>query len=271
MPAIDLARLKKQTAQLTDLFHRPEDFVRALHDMLEFYVNRSLRETEAVSPSSALGAYRTPPVILKAIETELGPLAAADPNATLDLADRLWDEGWLETRLLAASLLGRIPPQEEQLLARLTAWAGQVREPSVRATLLTTSLARLQRETPERFLSMVSEWLNPERQRLWPHGIQALIPLIRDTNYHNLPPVFEMIESIIEAAPALIQNDLVELFDALYAASPIETTHFLQQIITDSRTPMTAITFRRILPSLPSGLADAIRDLVRGTGTHVNT
>jgi len=264
MPAIDLARLKKQTAQLTDLFNRPEDFVRALHDMLDFYVNRSRREADTVAPSSALDSYHTPPVILKAIETEIGPLAVSDPNATIELADRLWDEDWLETRLLAASLLGRIPPQEEQLLARLTAWAGQVREPSVRATLLTTSLARLQREMPERFLALVSEWLNPERQRLWPHGIQALLPLIRDQNYHNLPPIFDMLESIVEAAPASIQNDLVDLFGALHAASPTETTHFLQQVIANSNTPMTAITFRRILPSLPAELADAIRDLVRG-------
>ena len=39
--------------------------------------------------------------------------------------------------------LGRIPPQEERLLARLTAWTQAVRDPEVRAALLTTSLTRL--------------------------------------------------------------------------------------------------------------------------------
>lgn len=264
MPAIDLARLKKQAAQLTDLFNRPDEFVRALHGMLEFYVNHTLRDDGAVAPSSVLETYRTPPPILKQIENEIGPLAAENPKQALDLADRLWDEGWLEMRLLAASLLGHIPPQEEQLLARLTAWAGQVRDASVRAALLTTSLARLQRETPEHFLAVVGEWLKPERQRLWPHGIQALLPLIRDPDYNNLPPIFDMLESVVETAPSLIQNDLIELFDALYAASPTETVHFLRQVIANSPSPLTAVTIRRISPSLPPGLAGALHDLVKG-------
>ena len=176
MPAIDLARLKKQAAQLADLYNRSEEFVRALHGMLDFYVNRSLREVDSVAPASVLETYRTPPVILKHIETELAPLAAANPDQALNLADHLWDEGWLEMRLLAASLLGRLPPREERLLPRLTAWTMQVRDPSVHAALLTTSLVRLRKETPDQFLLLVSEWLNPERQRMWSNGIQALLP-----------------------------------------------------------------------------------------------
>ena len=263
MPAIDLARLKKKAAQLTDLFGRPDEFVRALRDMLDFYVNRTRRDEGATAPSSVLETYRTPPAILKQIENELAPLAASRPNEALELADRLWDEGWLETRLLAASLLGRIPPQEERLLARLTAWASQVRDPSVRSVLLTTSLARLRKETPGRFLALTGEWLKPERQKLWPHGIQALIPLIRDPNYNNLPPIFEILEDVVEAAPALIQNELIELLDALYEDSPTETIHFLQDVLEQSKSPMTATTIRRISASLPSGLAESVRSLVK--------
>ena len=263
MPAIDIARLKKQAAQLADLFTRPDEFVRALHGMLDFYVNRTVRDEGAVAPFSILETYRTPPPILKQIENELAPLAASRPGEALELADRLWDEGWLETRLLAAALLGRIPPQEQRLLARLTAWATQVRDPSIRAALLTTSLARLRKETPKQFLELAGEWLNPDRQRLWPHGIQALIPLIRDPNFANLPPIFDILQEVVMAAPASIQSDLIDLFDALYAKSPTETVHFLQEVLTNSNNPMTAITIRRISPSLPAGLADSVRDLVK--------
>lgn len=263
MPAIDLARLKKQAAQLADLFGRPDEFIRVLRDTLDFYVNRTLRDEGAVAPSSVLETYRTPPAVLKQIETEVAPLAAARPSEALDLADRLWDEGRLETRMLAASMLGRIPPQGERLLARLTAWASQVRDPSVRATLLTTSLARLRKETPERFLKLVGEWLNPERQRLWPHGIQALVPLIRDPEYSNLPPVFELLEHVIAAAPALIQNELVELLDALYEDSPAETVHFVEDVLEQSDNPMAVTTLRRITPRLTDGLAKALRPLVK--------
>lgn len=268
MPAIDLARLKKQAAQLADLFNRPNEFVRAMHSALDFYVNRSLREVDSVAPASVLKTYRTPPVILRHIDIELAPLAAENPEQALDLADHLWDEGWLETRLLAASLLGRLPPREERLLARLTAWTTQVRDPSVRAALLTTSLIRLRKETPDHFLLLVSEWLNPERPRLWSNGIQALLPLIQDPNYHNLPPVFDILAHVVEAAPGTLQSDFVDLFTCLYSASPTETIYFLRQAIANSSTPMTATTFRRVSPSLPTELAEGIKDLVKSKQVH---
>src|SRR5215213_698798 len=230
MPAIDLARRKKQTAQLADLFDQPVVFLRELREVLEFYINRTLRSL-SVAPSSVLPTYRTPVVVLRQIEKELGSIAERQPIQALELADALWDEGWLETKLLAAFLLGRIPPQEERLLARLTAWTQAVRDPSVRAALLTTSLTRLRRETPNLFLILVKEWLHPARQRMWSNGIQALVPLISSEDFDNLPPIFETIEPILKASPAALQFDIQELLITLYRASPDETTFFIHQVL----------------------------------------
>lgn len=266
MPVIDLARLKKQAVRLADLFDQPQAFLRELHETLDFYVNRTLRTRQAVAPSSILPTYRTPTVVLRQIEIEIGPLATRHPAQALELADLLWDEGYLETRLLAAFLLGRIPPQEERLLARLTAWTQQVRDPSVRAALLTTSLTRLRKETPEQFLELVGEWLHPARTRLWSHGIQALLPLIGDPEYENLPPVFEMARPVIAAAPSTLQLDLRDLILALHKASPTETIYLLQEILAHSENPLTTIILRRILPAFPPDLQASLRDLVRQRG-----
>lgn len=262
MPAIDLARLKKQTAHLADLFDQPVDFLREHREILDHYVNRTLR-SQGVAPSSVLPTYRTPTVVLRHMENELGPLAEQRPLQALELADTLWDEGWLETRLLAAYLLGRIPPQEERLLARLTAWTQAVRDPSVRAALLTTSLTRLRRETPDLFLILVKEWLHPARQRMWSNGIQALVPLISSEEFDNLPPIFEIIEPILKAAPAALQFDLQELITALYQASPDETTYFLQQILKRTKSPLPAVALRRMSPELPLELQTSLREMLR--------
>ena len=262
MPAIDLARLKKQTARLADLFDQPTDFLREHREILDHYVNRTLR-SQGVAPSSVLPTYRTPTVVLRHIENELGPVAEKQPIQALELADALWDEGWLETRLLAAYLLGRIPPQEERLLARLTAWTQAVRDPSVRAALLTTSLTRLRRETPDLFLILVKEWLHPARQRMWSNGIQALVPLISSQEFDNLPPIFETIEPILKAAPAALQFDMQELITTLYEASPDETTYFLQQILQKTRSPLPAVALRRMAPELPHELQTSLREILR--------
>ena len=262
MPAIDLARLKKQTAQLADIFDQPPEFLRAVREILEFYVNRTLR-SQGVAPSSVLPTYRTPAVVLKQIETELGPVAEKKPIQALELADALWDEGSLETKLLAAFLLGRIPPQEERLLARLTAWTQAVRDPNVRAALLTTSLTRLRKETPDLFLVLVKEWLHPARQRMWSNGVQALVPLISSPDFDNLPPIFEIVEPIIKASPATLQYDLQELIIALFEASPHETMYFIQQILKGTKNPLPAVALRRMSPDLPHELQASLREMLR--------
>src|ERR1043165_1277732 len=264
MPAIDLARLKKQTTHLADIFGEPVAFLREVREVLEFYVNRSLR-SQGVAPSSVLPTYRTPVVVRRQIEKELGPVAEEQPIQALELADALWDEGWLETKLLASFLLGRIPPQEERLLARLTAWTQTVRDPEVRAALLTTSLTRLRRETPDLFLVLVKEWLHPARQRMWSNGVQALVPLISSPEFDNLPPIFEIVEPILKTSPATLQYDLQELIITLFEASPDETTYFLQQILKETKSPLPAIALRRMAPELPQELQSSLREMLRQT------
>ncbi|HVN15839.1 MAG TPA: DNA alkylation repair protein [Anaerolineales bacterium] len=266
MPAIDLARLRKQTSRLVDFFFVPDEFLRHLREILDYYVNRTLRTVEAVAPGSNLSTYHTSPVILRQIELELAQVASNSPAAALDLADLLWDEGYLETCLLAAFLLGRIPPQEEQserLLARLTAWTQQVRDPSVRVALLTTSLARLRQETPKQFLELIGEWLHPARTRTWSNGIQALLPLLTDPGFENLPPVLNILEPVFESAPATLQVDLGDLILALYKKSPTETTFFLRQLLSNPENQMTNITLRRLSSLFPEELLADLRDLLR--------
>ncbi|HAV76557.1 MAG TPA: hypothetical protein DCX53_04295 [Anaerolineae bacterium] len=262
MPAIDLARLKKQTAHLADIFDQPTDFLREHREILDFYVNRTLR-SQGVAPSSVLPTYRTPTVVLRQIETALGPVAENKPIQALELADALWDEGWLETRLLAAFLLGRIPPQEERLLARLTAWTQAVRDPEVRGALLTTSLTRLRKETPDLFLILVKEWLHPARQRMWSNGIQAIVPLVNNPDYDNLPPIFEVVEPIIRSSPAALQSDMRELLTALYNVSPDETLFFISQILKKTKSPLPAVSLRRMSRELPEALQISLREILQ--------
>ncbi|NOH02549.1 MAG: alpha/beta fold hydrolase [Chloroflexi bacterium] len=263
MPAIDLTRLRKQAARLTDFFFLPDEFMKHLREILEFYVNYTLRTAENVAPGSNLKTYRTPPAVLTQIQNELRFKAEENPHFALELADVLWDEGALETRLLAAFLLGRIPPQEERLLPRITAWTQQIRDPEVRAALLTTSLSRMRKETPEQFLTLVREYLHPERTRTWSNGIQALIPMIADSDFENLPAIFDLVEPIVEAAPSTLQNDLAELIVALYRASPNEAIFMLKNILGAAENPMTAVTMRRISPDFPPPLQKELRDLLR--------
>jgi predicted alpha/beta hydrolase family esterase len=263
MPAIDLTRLRKQANRLADFFFLPDEFMKHLREILEFYVNYTLRTVENVAPGSNLKTYRTPPAVLTQIQNELRLKAEENPHFALELADVLWDEGALETRLLASYLLGRIPPQEERLLPRITAWTQQIRDPEVRVALLTTSLTRMRKETPNQFLALVREYLHPERSRSWSNGIQALIPMIADSDFENLPAIFDIVEPVVEEAPSTLQNDLTDLIISFYRASPNETVFMLKHILGTTENQMAAITMRRISPDFPPPLQKELRDLLR--------
>lgn len=263
MPAIDLSRLRKQASRLADFFFVPDEFIRQLGEMLAFYVDHTLRKQPAIAPSAKIPSYHTATVILKQIEQEIHRNASEYPDAALELADRLWDEGYLETRLLAAFLLGRIPPQEERLLARLTAWTQQVYDLGLRAKLLDQGLARIRKETPDQFLELIAQWLRPERTRLWSNGLQAAISAVSDPSFSNQPPLLKVLEPIMEAAPARLQNEIEEFVLVLYKISPTETIYFLRQVLANSNNPMTAITFRRIASSFPNELKEGIREFIR--------
>ncbi|MBI5946388.1 MAG: alpha/beta fold hydrolase [Chloroflexi bacterium] len=263
MPAIDLARLRKQANRLADFFFVPDEFMKHTREMLEFYVNHTLRTKENVAPGSNLKTYRTPPAVLTQIENELRPIAEANPEFALDLADALWEEGALETRLLAAFLLGRIPPQEERLLPRLSAWTQQIRDPQIRSALLSTSLTRMRKETPDQFLMLIREYLHPARMRTWSNGLHALLPMIADSTFANLPPILDIVEPIIEEAPSTLQNELADLIIALYRASASETVFMLKHVLSTTQNTMTVVTLRRIVTSFPPPLQAELRDLLR--------
>jgi hypothetical protein len=87
--------------------------------------------------------------------------------------------------------------------------------------------------------------------------------VITDPNFDNMPPIFKLLEPVIEAAPGVLQNDLGNLINALYKASPAETVYYLREILENSPNPLTAITMRRILNTFPPDLQANLRDLVR--------
>lgn len=262
MPAIDIARLKIQAATLVEKFDQPAAFLHDLHEILDLYADRTLRVGVA-APASVLRAYRAPQSVLRQIEFELAPLIATFPDQSMALTDALWKDGHLETRLLAATLLGRIDPSTPLLIERISAWVNRVRDRKVRTALLSTSLNRLHRESPNLFLKLIREWFSDENPKMWSNGIEALLPLLADPSYENLPPVFDIVRPVIANAPSTLQNELADLLNALYRASAVETTFFLRQTIKASQNAQAITTLRRSLPRLTRELQTQVQQMLR--------
>jgi DNA alkylation repair enzyme len=263
MPAINLPRLRIQSAKLMDYFDDPDGFLRELHNLLDIYADRTIRPGAISSPVVVLPTYRVSPSVVRHFEFELGTKTKNNPGPTLSLADKLWEDGYYESRSLAAFLLGQVSPYNEKYQIRLNAWVAETREPNISQLLISKGMVRMRKEAPELYLKQLEQWALPSRKKMWNSAINALLPLLKDKNFHNLPAVYNIAAPLIESAPATMQNELSILIGALYDSSPIETTFFLRQLITLATKPHTITNIRRILPTLQESLQKELREVIR--------
>lgn len=269
MPAIDIARLRTQSAVLVQKFDQPAAFVAELHNILDLYAERTVHQRPLASPISILPAYRVPLAVMRQMEMELSPLAATFPEQAMALTDTLWQDGYLECRMLAANLLGKIHPETPTLLERITTWVARTSDEQLRMALLRTSLTRIRQESTHKFLHLMRIWFDPSSPKMWASAIHAVIPLIEDPKYENLPPIYNFLSPVIKSMPSIMQNDLADLINALYKASPVETIHFLRQNVVSTTSRQLPVSLRRILPQLPSSLRPIILDVLRQKSSHI--
>jgi len=266
MPAINLAQLKTQAARLSEKFSDPEAFVHELNELLDFYTNRTIRTTQIVQRLS-LPTYRTPAPVLRQIQAELLPLAGSYSVEAVALTKALWKAGSLESRLLAAYLLGNIPPvQAFPTLARLPDWLAQSTDKEIRTALLTDAFARLRRENPEALFILLEDWLKSPRNSLRVWGLRALIPMLTDPHFENLPAVFRILKPAIRSAGPVTQLELQACLATLEQVSLTETLAFLREIIGDNPAPLMLRTFHRILTGLSPELQSGLREILRERG-----
>ena len=263
MPAIDPARLKSQTRRLSENLGDPAAFIRTLMEILDFYSDLTLRSVQT-KPLSTLPTFKTPKPILRNILRELSNLADKCPQESLTLVNPLWSAGFFETRLLAANLLGMIPPaQSFSKLTHLPEWLEQSTDRVIRQTILSNSLSRLRTENQEAFFLLMEDWLKSSRPAWQNWGYQALIPIIEDPGFENLPSVFRIITPAIEMGSPSTQTDLLECLNALGGVSRGEVSLFLVKILGDKANKKTIQLIRRISPGLPENIQKEVRNRIR--------
>jgi hypothetical protein len=270
MPSINLSRLKTQVAQLAEKFGEPDNFLHDLNELLDFYTNRTIRASQVVQQMS-VPTYRTPLAVLRQIENELAVLSENRTSEAAALTLKLWEAGTLESRLLAAHVLGNIPSSQAiPVLSRLPDWLNQSMDKEIRTALLTDALARVRLENPETFFIILERWLANPQPAIQVWGLQALIPLLKDPRFENLPAVFRILRPAILAASPATQLDLQACLGALERVSLTETMAFLREIMHDDPKPSMLRIVRRILPALSAGLQDGLRNILREQTDQVN-
>jgi hypothetical protein len=264
VPAIQPALLKQQAALLADHFSDPPAYIRSLHYLLDFYSDRSRHPGATTNPAPILTAYKVRPPVLRTLLLELVPLAVGDPEQGLALSDALWNEPYLEFKLLAAMMLGEIPPEPpDTIVQRLKSWLSSDVELSLSSIVLESSCSRLRNEHPRAMVALIRDWLdqrNPFYQQL---ALRALLPLIEHPEFLNVPVFFRIIQPLAASVPTGLKPDLLDVIAALARRSPSETAYFLEKTLLLSEAPDTAWLIRQSLEEFPAVLQKNLRKAER--------
>lgn len=264
MPAIQPARLRHQAALLAEQFSDPPAYIRSLHYVLDFYSDRARRPGKTGKPGPLLTAYNVRPPVLRMLLQELIPQAEQDVAGGLALCDALWAEPYLECRLLAGMLLGQIPLQPpEAITDRLQGWITTDLEFFLIEALLSNGVERLHRQQPQVLIHMIEGWLHSTKTFHQQLGLRALLPLIRDPAFENLPVFFRLIQQLCQAAPAALRPDLLDVLAALARRSPQETAYFLRQTLIFPDSPDTPWLIRQSLSQFPPEMQSSLRQAMR--------
>jgi len=266
MPAINPARLKLRVTQLLELFDDPVGFVKDLHELNNFYADRTRKPGRGGPRLAQINAYNVPKQVLRQIEGMVAVKAAADPDASLELVDALWLEPWLECRLLAVHILGLVPPNPpERIIERMTAWGDDCGINHQLDSSLADGLIQLRKEAPRRFLRLLESWVSSPKISTRRLGLRVIPPLVSDSNFVNLPAIFNMISPLMQNADLITDFDLGNAVATLAKRSPQETAYFIKHIISISdRTGLDVFT-RQILENFPVQVREDMRVFLRKT------
>ncbi len=160
-----------------------------------------------------------------------------------------------------------LPPVNAMpLLTQLPDLLSQTTDKVLHRALLTDCLTRLRYENPAAFYILLEEWLKSPRSSMQIWGLQALIPLLVDPDFQNLPIVFRIIRPTFLGVSPNTQVEVQTVICAIEIISLTETIFYLRDLLI-SNPPDTFIPImRRMLPAFSSELQTGLRSTLRELG-----
>lgn len=263
MPAVALTRLRTQINRILLQFDQPAAFRAAVCDLLEQYANHAYRAGSAIAPQPLLPSYRVAPLIVRQLEIELALTCQEQPQHALNALQALWEDTHLETRTLAAQLLGRLPRTlDDGVLEKLRAWVTPHENFRMIDALFSYGTPSLRQGSAAALLGLIEEWLGSSSTAVTALGLRALIAVVEDPQFENIPAVLRMLGPLVQSAPTPLLSELHDLLSALTRRTPTESAYFLRQMISVSPEANTARLVRRCLPNFTPEQQNMLRSAI---------
>ncbi len=225
MTAVDPARLEKELGRLVESLKDPAELRRRCLDLLEFYADRARRPGASSRSEDAPWVIGVPRPVLRSVSRALRTGVDQNPGLAAPVAKTLWELGYRETQLIAATLLGVLPDSEAADCVEQ--WSADSRDGLAAAALVREGMTNWRTNHPEAYFQKASEWLSRREQHLQRLGLHALGAAMEEPGFDHLPVVFRMLEGMLGRTKGESRRITIGLIEDLAALSPQETAGFL--------------------------------------------
>ena len=262
MPAVRWETLRQEAQALAAHAHAPAAFAEAWGEVLERYADRTFRPGQAVG-APRLPSYHLPPAVLLGLWQGLRAHLESRPALALPLAEALWARPDLESRLMAARLLGLAGVQPtDAVLQRFWRWLAEAPDPAIADALLTYGTVRLVNEAPQAYLEAVGEMLRQEDGAAL--ALRALTPLLEALHFENLPRVLRFVGPLLTPPDPALRPELAAVLRVMARRWPEEVTPFLRSLWSAHPDATLAWLLRRLLSVLPAEAAESLKAMLAG-------
>jgi hypothetical protein len=114
-------------------------------------------------------------------------------------------------------------------------------------------------------IRLIQDWLESTKPLYQQLGLRALLPLVENPEFENLPVFYRLIQPLVCNVPPGLRPDLLDVLVALARRSPQETAYFLRQTLNYPDAADPAWLIRQLLNEFPTAQAHMLRAVVKET------
>ncbi len=266
MPALDIAQIRAEAAELVRLYGDPETFAAAAKDFFQAHSAPSYRQSPVVSIHAPLKSYDTPLPVLRALVNAVRKVATVNDSHTLLVAARLWADPIREQRRLAVELLGLVvavrPDEAYELMTR---WLNTLDDLELIGLLATQVGGPWLTGDLYGRLEQVRQWVNSPHKHQRQFGVMALAPLAKRRSSGDTTAVLEVMTGVMRESDVEVRKSVAHVIRELSANGPGEAARFLSAWA-DTIDKNTNWIVRHALEKLDTDTRAQITAILRGQG-----
>ncbi len=252
MPAIHIDRLIQQIQTIFEPESPGPIFRENFRSLLDVHANLAYRAGVEVQRKSLVPKLHLAPIVMHHLQQQLSSLAKTKPELALEYADHLWLEDLYEAKFFSAVILGSLPvAYNSEIIERFVAWGSKTSDKEIHQILFKYGTQNIKQSSSTKWLDTIQSWVDSTGVPQAITAIYALQTLINDPSFINLPKVFRILTPLFSMNNRKITTGLTLLVDDLALVNPIETSHYLSNLLLSSSYSTPKQIARKCLKSFP--------------------